>query len=198
MTGRHGRGTVTGLSPIVVREVYVDVAAVSVSDAYGVELRQEKRLVEYSPSEAIDLANALVRAADAAKAAAAEDEARWADAPSHGFDVAPVCRECDEGKHGACNGYALVEIGSEGHVESVACGCAGAAHKLFGALAAEDPWRSAKVGEVWLIDWRTEADGEHHGDRAVKVSSGHFDLLGGDGYVRPVDVFAARREAVGS
>jgi hypothetical protein len=133
VTGRHGRGTVTGLSAIVVREVSFTVAEVGLSDAYGVELRVLRKLTELDPAEAIDLANALVRHAERAKAAAAEDEARWADPLVHGFDVAPVCRECDEGKHGACDGSALVEVGAEGDVQSVPCGCAGADHKLYGA-----------------------------------------------------------------
>lgn len=51
--------------------------------------------------------------------------------PAHGFDIAPICRECHEGKHGACDGTALVDLGSS--VYSRDCGCAGAQHRVVGA-----------------------------------------------------------------
>lgn len=37
------------------------------------------------------------------------------------------CRDCEEGKHGACNGEALVEF-PNGDVSEVECWCAGVQH----------------------------------------------------------------------
>lgn len=120
----------------IVREVQVQVAVVEVSDDYEVVLRQLRRRVKYSPAEAIALANDLVRAAEGARLALEEDRQAWSDAGhtlAHGFDVAPVCRDCSEGKHGACNGAALVDGALE--VAEVPCGCSGAGHTLAGVQA---------------------------------------------------------------
>lgn len=38
-----------------------------------------------------------------------------------------MCRDCEEGKHGACNGEALIEF-EDGEVSEVECWCAGVAH----------------------------------------------------------------------
>lgn len=172
----------------ITRETVETIADVEVSDDYGVTLRQTKRRTEYSPSEAIDLANALVKAAEQAKADHAQDRAavtevvhswpdafdivrccgtRRADLPkadrvtgepgavtctsvrlAHGFDVAPMCRECKEGKHGACNGQALVD--GEGAVQVVPCGCASAEHGVY-AAASEEPVIWAGRGSVRVL-----------------------------------------------
>lgn len=133
----------------ITREVQETVATVEISDDYGVELRQLANLTAYTPAEAIALAEELVRVAGDALAARATDEAAWGlgtmtrdeamvapgfGRPSHGFDVAPVCRECSEGKHGACNGQALVDT-EHGDVSIQTCGCFTAAHVVIGGAA---------------------------------------------------------------
>ncbi|MDF2554159.1 MAG: hypothetical protein K0R60_54 [Microbacterium sp.] len=52
--------------------------------------------------------------------------------PSHRFDVAPICRECKEEKHGACTGIALVD-GDD--VEEHPCGCSRVDHEVVGGAA---------------------------------------------------------------
>lgn len=135
MTGRHGRGTLTGPAPAVVRDVQVGVATVEVTDDCEVELHQLKRRMSYSPEEAIELADALRAAAQEAQTALEEDVNMWAASVqaglAHAFDVAPSCRDCSEGKHGACIGSAFVE--SADGVDEVDCGCAKAEHRVIGA-----------------------------------------------------------------
>ncbi|WP_374978136.1 hypothetical protein ACEYYH_10670 [Microbacterium trichothecenolyticum] len=54
------------------------------------------------------------------------------------------------------------------------------------------PWTEAKLGEVWVVAAERDGIGEI---AAVKVASGHFDILDGrdGGYIRPQDVTSGRR-----
>lgn len=45
-------------------EITVEIAAVEVNDEYRVELSQLKKVTDYSPQQAMDLANELVVAAE--------------------------------------------------------------------------------------------------------------------------------------
>ncbi len=129
------------------RDVKETVAEVEVSDLYGVTLRQLRPVEDYSPAEARALATELLSAARAAEAAQREDEAAWAAAgerfsgavrPAHGFDAAPVCRECAEGKHGACTGIALVDTATfdnPGSVDELPCGCSRVDHQVIGGVS---------------------------------------------------------------
>lgn len=111
---------------MITREVLQDVADVDFTDADEVLVWQRKRRMRYTPDEAIALAQAILRVARDVKG----DIADRAVLP-HAFDVLPICRDCSEGKHGACIGSAFVE--SETEVEEVECGCAKVAHKLVGS-----------------------------------------------------------------
>lgn len=44
----------------------------------------------------------------------------------HAFDIAPLCRDCSEGKHSACIGSAFVERGPD--VDEVECTCDKSGH----------------------------------------------------------------------
>ncbi|MFA5606630.1 MAG: hypothetical protein WDA07_05525 [Leucobacter sp.] len=47
-------------------QITVEIASVEVNDEYRVELAQLRRVTDYSPQQAMDLANELVRAAGSA------------------------------------------------------------------------------------------------------------------------------------
>jgi hypothetical protein len=119
-------------------EIPVTLAKVDWTDDYMVKLRQRRRKVAYMPAEARQLADELRAAADAAESAMrseiAEHQAQEAwRTVAHAFDLAPICRECTEGKHGACDGRALVEVG--GSVKDLRCGCADADHGVMDGAA---------------------------------------------------------------
>lgn len=127
---------------VIERKAIQTLAVVDVSDGYGVELRQRRKRQEYTPAEAEALGRDLIAAAASARSAQREDQAAWEAAgerfagavrPAHGFDAAPVCRECKEGKHGACTGIALVDGASS--VEELPCGCSRADHQVIGGAA---------------------------------------------------------------
>ncbi len=109
-------------------EITVTLAEVEVTDDYTVALRTRKKLTNLQPDEAVQLAAELVEAAKDADGALREDLARSLVRAS-GFDVAPVCRECKEGKHGACTGIALVDADD---VEEYPCGCSRVDHEVHG------------------------------------------------------------------
>lgn len=126
---------------VIERDTITTLATVDISDGYGVELKQRRKRVEYTPEEAAALARELLQVAAEAKAAQDEDQKAWEtlggrfSAPvrlAHGFDVAPVCRECSEGKHTACTGIALVD---DVDVEEHACGCSRVDHVVLGGAA---------------------------------------------------------------
>ena len=108
--------------------ITVTLAEVSVSDEYQIELRTRRRLTALEPDEAVQLANELMAAAGEAVRTLRAD--LGGEPRSEPFDVAPICRECREGKHGACNGQAIIEVRDE--VEVHACGCEIADHKIIG------------------------------------------------------------------
>jgi hypothetical protein len=129
----------------ITREVHdvVNVAEVSVSDDYGVTLTQLEASYEYTPAEARALSKLLAETADAVETARRMDADAWAPVRealagltqyatpgavrlAHGFDLAPLCRDCEEGKHAACIGSAFVERGEE--IEEVECRCDAAGH----------------------------------------------------------------------
>lgn len=125
--GAHGGfGRDEGMS--IEASIVVTIAEVEVTDDYRVQVRMHKRRTDFSPDEAVQFADEIMRAVLEVQEADEQDFPR-----AHGFDVAPSCRECREGKHGACNGDALVE--SADAVEVVKCGCAEADHRVIGAAS---------------------------------------------------------------
>lgn len=133
---------------VIEREAIQTLAIVDVSDGYGVELRQRRKRQEYSPDEAEALGRDLIEAAASARRTQREDQVAWEHVgggvfsapvrPAHGFDAAPVCRECSEGKHGACTGIALVDTATfdnPGSVDELPCGCSRADHQVIGGAA---------------------------------------------------------------
>lgn len=100
----------------------VVLAEVEVTDDYQVELRQHRRFASYTPDEAVRLGAELTAAGMDARAKLRSDLVTQA----HSFDLAPSCRDCREGKHGACIGSAFVERGSE--IDEVECQCSKADH----------------------------------------------------------------------
>lgn len=111
--------------------VPVIVAEVQVTDNYDVELRTHRKRTELSPENARALAAELVAAADLVEAAFRKDFPALAEVPM--FDVAPVCRDCAEGKHGACIGSTFVETTDDVAPDEVECGCSKVSHKVIGA-----------------------------------------------------------------
>lgn len=112
-------------------ETTVTLAEVEVNDEYGVTLRQRRKRIGYTPEEAERLADELrARAAEAREKLAADAH----ETTVHGFDIAPICRECAEGKHGACNGEAIAEDAADS-VWQTRCGCFAAAHVVIGTAS---------------------------------------------------------------
>lgn len=107
-------------------ERVVTLAEVEVNDEYLVSLRTRRKRTSLTVEEAVQLAGELVDAAKEAEGLITDDLARMR-ARAHGFDVAPICRECREGKHGACTGIALVD-GRD--VEEHPCGCSRVDHQV--------------------------------------------------------------------
>jgi hypothetical protein len=113
-------------------DVTVRLAEVEVTDDYMVALHQRRRHTAYTPDEAEALAKELVDAALQARLVLAEDEAARVTV-AHGFDRDPadglaICRDCKEGKHGACNGSALVRT-EDDDVDEVDCECTADGHR---------------------------------------------------------------------
>lgn len=181
---------------LVERPSSLVLAEVDITDDYGVEVRQLRKRVSYSADEARALAHSILKSARDADAAFREDRLAAASTPLQPlrFDLAPMCRDCSEGKHGACIGSTFVETAADVAPDEVECGCSKAGH----TDPSDRPWLHARPDEVWVLHWYTEVDGDHPGERAVKLTNGFFDLLDGDGYVSPKDVLNARHEAVAS
>jgi hypothetical protein len=104
-------------------EITVTIATVDVDDDCQVQLDTRRKRTVLTPDEAVQLANELMDAASKAS--------EWAEPVDRPvrvevFDLAPLCRDCGEGKHGACIGSAFVESGPD--VDEVACRCAEANH----------------------------------------------------------------------
>lgn len=113
-------------------EITVRLAEVDVTDDYMVTLKQRKKDTAYTPDEAEALAKELADAAMHARLVLAEDEAARVTL-AHGFDRdvtaqdLPICKDCAEGKHGACIGSAFVENGPD--LDEVECRCTKAGHR---------------------------------------------------------------------
>lgn len=125
----------------------ITLASAEVSDAYQVELTVRDALsgavatVSLSWSQTQDLVDELLKTRSDAESAYWEDRAR--PTFEHGFDAdsgavmswagtsivaAPaICRDCSEGKHGACIGSAHVERGDE--IDEVDCKCTADGHR---------------------------------------------------------------------
>lgn len=111
----------------------ITLASAEVSDEYQVELTvrddltYETATVSLTWSQTQDLVDELLAAQADAVAAFSEDQARRPIA-AHGFDRdAVICRDCSEGKHGACIGSAHVERGEE--IDEVDCMCTADGHR---------------------------------------------------------------------
>lgn len=115
----------------ITAEITVTLAEVEVTDDYRVELRQHEPAVTYTWTEAEQLANELITAVEAARAALVEDF----PVPNlaEKFDVLPICKDCSEEKHGACIGSAYVE--NEFEVDEVECGCSKVDHQVHGSAS---------------------------------------------------------------
>lgn len=115
----------------ITAEITVTLAEVEVTDDYRVELRQHEPAVTYTWTEAEQLANELITAVEAARAALRDDF----PVPNlaEKFDVLPICRDCAEEKHGACIGSAYLE--NEFDVDEVECGCSAVDHQVHGGAA---------------------------------------------------------------
>lgn len=114
-------------------EFTVEIARVEVSDSYQVELTVRDSLggnlstVSLTWSQTQGLVDELLAAQAGAVAAFSEDQAHR-PAVIHGFDRDPViCRDCAEGKHGACIGSAHVERGGE--IDEFDCQCIELGHR---------------------------------------------------------------------
>ncbi|MEV8023687.1 hypothetical protein [Microbacterium sp. NPDC080220] len=113
-------------------DMTVIVADVEVTDDYQVELRtpiarKRRTILDLAAAERLGL-DLLAAAEDARRMLAEDRAAADADQAVHGFDVDPViCRDCREGKHGACIGSAHVERGDE--IDEVACQCPADGHR---------------------------------------------------------------------
>lgn len=120
----------------ITAEIVITVAEVDVTDDYRVELRQAHKRETFTPTEALHLADELMaaaaRAVDTLRQDFPQPSPEW-EAAHHAFDVAPICRDCAEGKHAACIGSAFVERGID--VDEVECGCAAAKHRTIGAAS---------------------------------------------------------------
>lgn len=112
-------------------QIMITLAEVEVTDDYRIEVKQHAPAVTYTWSEAEQLANELITAVEDARAALREDF----PVPNlaHKFDVLPICKDCSEGKHGACIGSAYVE--NEFEVDEVECGCSAVDHQVHGSAA---------------------------------------------------------------
>lgn len=114
---------------LIEAEVTVTLAEVEVNDEYGVALNVRRRRTGLTPNQATQLGNALLEAAAESREKLAADRVTYA----HAFDVAPSCRECVEGKHGACIGSTWVE--NRFDIDEVDCGCHRAGHQVHGSAA---------------------------------------------------------------
>ncbi len=82
--------------------------------------------------KAEQLAAELNAAAAEARVKFALDFPALAPVIAHTFDVIPICRDCSEGKHGACIGSTFVEVADDIAPDEVECGCSKVDHKLIG------------------------------------------------------------------
>ncbi len=118
---------------MITTEVEIVLAAVEVTDDYTVALTVTDPLthtdatIALTPVQTQALVDELLAAASGAVSAYWEDRGATPTA-SFAFDVdLVICRDCTEGKHGACIGSAHVERGDE--IDEVACQCTAEGHR---------------------------------------------------------------------
>lgn len=118
---------------MITTEVEIVLAAVEVADDYTVALTvtdpltHDTATISLTREQTQDLVDELLAASSEALSAFWEDEGARQTA-DHPFDVdAVICRDCLEGKHGACIGSAHVERGNE--IDEVACQCTAEGHR---------------------------------------------------------------------
>jgi len=116
----------------------VTLAEAEMTDDYRVSLALRRKRTVFTWTQAEQLAAEILDAVADARAALATDyplvSAQHGVEPlHHGFDVAPLCRDCKEGKHTACIGSAFVERGEE--IDEVECGCERVQHAVIGGAA---------------------------------------------------------------
>ena len=122
----------------VQEEVLRTLGEAAVTDDYRVGLVMRRKRTALTWTQAEQLAAEILDAVADARAALATDyplvSAQHGVEPlHHGFDVAPLCRDCKEGKHTACIGSAFVERGEE--IDEVECGCERVKHAVIGGAA---------------------------------------------------------------
>ncbi|WP_137843835.1 hypothetical protein [Microbacterium sp. 2FI] len=110
--------------------ITVTLASVEVDDEYRIALTTHTPRTTYTWDEATQLANELISAIEDARRMLGEDFPIENFARLAGFDAAPVCRDCSEGKHGACIGSAFIERGPD--IDEVECGCSRVGHQVHG------------------------------------------------------------------
>lgn len=116
-------------------EIVVELVRVEVGNDYRVELTvhdlqfhiESTACLTWSQVE--HLVDELRNAAASAERMVHEDHPNLAE---HGFDVdlqavRAICRDCSEGKHGACIGSAYAE--RDGEIVEVACACTADGHR---------------------------------------------------------------------
>lgn len=108
----------------ITAEVTVTLATVELNNDYQVEVKQRRRRQAYTPQEAMAFAAQITATAMDAQAKLTADLAH--ETVAHEFDLAPICPDCRDGKHGACIGSAFIENGPE--VDETDCGCEKAGH----------------------------------------------------------------------
>jgi hypothetical protein len=124
-----------GAVSIEVQET-VTIADVEVGDDYEVRLSTARKLTKLEPKEARQLAAELVAAADeAVMKFEADFPALVSSVAAHRFDVLPSCRDCLEGKHGACIGSTFVEVADDVAPDEVECVCSKVGHHVLGGAS---------------------------------------------------------------
>lgn len=116
-------------------EITIEVVRVEVGDDYRVELTVEDLLVRLRATVSLTWTQVEKLIYEMRNAVASAERMVREDHPNlveHGFDVdllpsSAICRDCAEGKHGACIGSAFVERGDE--LDEVDCGCTADGHR---------------------------------------------------------------------
>ena len=112
-------------------EITVTLAQVEVADDYRIALTMREPVLELTHTEAEQLAAELLAAVVEARAMLVADFP--VENLAHGFDVAPICKECEDGHHGACVGSAYIENGLD--IDEVECGCSKVEHRVLGGVS---------------------------------------------------------------
>ncbi|MGX5770807.1 hypothetical protein ACWKWN_08655 [Microbacterium trichothecenolyticum] len=167
-------------------EQIITLATVEVAEDYRVLLTVTDLDTPFTHSQTEQLIAELQEALDDARRMLEDDypildpdtvaEVRAA----HGFDVAPICRECKETKHGACDGQAIIELDDKIAVE--VCGCAKVAHNVIASTPSEFTSTLAALeflGEVMAANGLADDETPAITVRRAKRFT-HPDIVGGD------------------